>query len=198
VRNVDRAWADGTVSGSAKPVEPPEAKTPSATGNADNVAPAEKASEPPSSAATDAKVLGAGIPTGPKETDVLCMIMLMGALGGLLHLASSLGRYVGNRRLLKSWIIYYLLMPFEGAAMACVVYLLLRVGVLMPATSNSPQATASLNLIGLYAFAALTGIFTEQALEALAEVFSTIFKKVHGKDPLDDQKKATDAEDATG
>lgn len=126
-------------------------------------------------------------PDKPTEQTVLYMVILLGALGGFLHLASSMANYVGNRQLLRSWIIYYVLIPFQGAALAPVIYLLLRVGVLNPA--NPPEGgaspTDSLNLIGIYAFAALTGLFSKQAIETLADVFATIFKKVNAKDSLD-------------
>jgi hypothetical protein len=129
-------------------------------------------------------------PVGPSEGDVLFMVMLLGALGGFLRLASSLANYVGNRQLLKSWIIYYLLTPIQGAALAPLVYLLLRVGVLNPATTTgSSSPTTSLNLIGIYAFAGLTGLFSKQAMEMLADVFSTIFKKSETKDALDKSKQ---------
>ena len=125
----------------------------------------------------------------PTEGDVLYMVMLLGALGGFLRLASSLANYIGNRQLLKSWIIYYFLTPIQGAALAPVVYLLLRVGVLNPATTaGSPGPADSLNLMGIYAFAALTGLFSKQAIEMLADVFSTIFKKAETKDALDKAK----------
>jgi hypothetical protein len=117
-----------------------------------------------------------------KESVALLMVVLMGALGGLIHLTSSLAKFVGNRELLRSWLIYYALMPFEGAALAPIIYLLLRVGVLAPSVANT-SSTANLNLVGLYAFAGLTGLFSKQAIEMLAEVFGTIFKKIQAKDP---------------
>src|SRR5207249_1351687 len=54
----------------------------------------------------------------PNEEMVLLTIVLMGSLGGLLRLTSSFTKFVGNRQLYRSWIVYYLLMPFEGAALA--------------------------------------------------------------------------------
>lgn len=129
----------------------------------------------------------------PTEASVLFMVILLGGLGGFLHLASSMANYVGNRQLLRSWVVYYFLIPFQGAALAPIVYLLLRVGVLNPANSQpgSASPTASLNLIGIYAFAALTGLFSKQAIEMMAEVFSTIFKRVNAKDALDKSKPET-------
>lgn len=129
----------------------------------------------------------ASAPVAPTERDVLVMIILMGALGGLVHLTSSLTKFVGNGQLLRSWIPYYVSMPFLGASVAPIVYLLLRVGVLAPgAADQDTAATASLNLIGLYGFAGLTGLFARQAIEMLADVFTRIFRKVEAKDPIKD------------
>jgi hypothetical protein len=119
--------------------------------------------------------------TSPAEQTVLTMIVLMGALGGLLRLTSSFAKFVGNRQLYRSWVVYYLLMPFEGASLAPAVYLLLRVGVLSPSGGGG---TAQLNVFSLYAFAALTGLFAKNAIDMLADVFSIIFKKVQSKDSL--------------
>jgi hypothetical protein len=130
----------------------------------------------------------------PTEANVLLMIILMGALGGFIHFASSLAQFVGNRKLFRSWIIYYLLMPFEGSSLALIIYLLLRVGVLAPSTSSN-GSTENLNLIGLYAFAGLTGLFAKQAIEMLADVFNVIFKKVQAKDPIEKGEDAGKSDD---
>lgn len=119
------------------------------------------------------------VSNAPKEEDVLLMVILMGVLGGFLHLTSSFAMYVGNRHLMRSWVVYYLLMPAEGAALAVTIYLLLRVGVLSPAAANT---TGSLNFIGIYGFSILAGVFSKQALEMLGSVFNVIFAKVKGKD----------------
>ena len=167
------------------------------------------ATPPEASAASPTATMSAGDGTDqkttglikPSEGDVLFMVMLLGALGGFLRLASSLANYIGNRQLLKSWVIYYLLTPIQGAALAPVVYLLLRVGVLNPANTvpGSTSPADSLNLIGIYAFAVLTGLFSKQAIEMLADVFSTIFKKAETKDALDKSKSdKTKAKDKSG
>ncbi len=119
----------------------------------------------------------------PLEENVLLMVMLMGILGGFLHLTSSLAIYVGNRHLLRSWVIYYLLMPVEGPALAVALYLLLRVGVLSP-PSTGQASTANLNFVGIYGFSVLAGIFSKQALEMLADVFNIVFSKVKAKDAV--------------
>lgn len=133
------------------------------------------------------------IPGKVTEQAVLWMVILLGGLGGFLYLASSMATYVGNRQLLRSWIVYYILIPFQGAALAPLIYLLLRVGVLNPANPTaSGRPMESLNLMGIYGFAALTGLFSKQAIEMMADVFATIFKKVSAKDAL--EKSKTDKE----
>jgi len=74
-------------------------------------------------------------------------------------------------------LIYYISMPIVGALLAPIVYMLLRVGLLAPSSSATDGTTISnLNLIGIYAFAALTGLFAKTATEKLGEVFSTLFQ----------------------
>ena len=114
------------------------------------------------------------------ESQVLRMVFLMGAMGGAIHWMSSLVNFIGNGNLLRRWIPYYVLAPFQGAALAMLVYLLLRVGVLAPPQNGGPAQ--SLNLLGLYAFAGLTGLFAKQAIEMLRDVFAVIFKKIEAKD----------------
>jgi hypothetical protein len=127
----------------------------------------------------------------PTQRDVLIMVILMGTLGGLLRLVSSFAKYIGNRQLLRSWIPYYIVMPIEGGALAPLIYLLLRVGLLSPTASTNDAG--SLNVFGVYAIAGLTGLFSSQAMEKLAEVFAVIFNKVQAKDSIESkgQAKAT-------
>jgi hypothetical protein len=115
------------------------------------------------------------------EKDMLRMVILMGALGGTVHWMSSLVNYIGNGNFMRRWIPYYLLAPFQGAALALLVYLLLRVGVLAAPDENG-SAAQHLNLLGLYAFAGLTGLFAKQAIEMLRDVFNAMFKRIDAKD----------------
>lgn len=118
---------------------------------------------------------------GPLEQDVLLMVFFMGALGGFIHLTGSIAKFIGNRQFLRSWIIYYILMPVEGSGLAVLVYLMVRVGVLNPASSNG-SATQNLNWVGIYALSALAGLFSKQALELLSGVFATVFRRSDAKD----------------
>jgi hypothetical protein len=150
----------GTTSGSG----------PAGTGSALSADSSKAASSPPSKNEPSAPATNAESVSGqdaridcpkpgcpPTQRDVLIMVVLMGALGGLLRLVSSFAKYVGNRQLLRSWLLYYILMPIEGGALAPLVYLLLRVGLLSP--SASVNDAGSLNVFGVYAIAGLTGLF---------------------------------------
>lgn len=120
------------------------------------------------------------------EKTVFSMVVLLGALGGSLHLVGSLVMYIGNGQLKRRWLPYYLSLPIAGAALAPIVYMLLRVGTLAPTgTANPASGTSNLNLVGIYAFAALTGMFAKTATDKLSEVFSTIFRT--GEQPTKDK-----------
>lgn len=131
---------------------------------------------------------------GATEDTVLIMVILLGALGGSLHLVRSFVMFVGNRQLKRSWLLYYLSMPITGAGLAPLVYMLLRVGLLNP-SGEAGATTANLNLIAIYAFAGLTGLFSKTALDKLTEVFQMIFRTVEGraKDSLSGGKTTSGA-----
>lgn len=114
----------------------------------------------------------------------LSLIAVSGALGGYVNCIQSFGRYVGNRQLLRSWIIYYLLFPLKGASLATIVFLFSqwsRSGLV------ATEQAQSLNLQGYCALAALIGLFANQAIEMLSQLFSVIFKQVEGKDKLEEK-----------
>jgi hypothetical protein len=121
------------------------------------------------------------------EPAVLRMVMLLGALGGVLHFLGSFVMFVGNRRLKRSWLPYYVVMPFTGAGLAAIVYMLLRVGILSPTDgTGAPTGISNLNLMAVYAFATMAGLFSRAATDKLGEVFATIFRTgtPPSKDPV--------------
>jgi len=122
---------------------------------------------------------------GATERSVLLMVMLLGGLGGSLHFLRSLVTFVGTRRLKRSWLLYYLSMPLTGAGLAPIVYMLLRVGLINPSgTSANGSAVTNVNLIAIYAFSILSGLFARTALDKLHEVFKTLFR-TQGPEPGD-------------
>ena len=105
------------------------------------------------------------------EAGLLTLVLSFGAAGGLVHLLSSLGRFVGERTLQRSWLLFYYLRPPVGAVLGLFAYLILRMGVL------SPGSATSVNVYGVLTFAALAGMFSRQAIDKFAEVFDMLFQK---------------------
>ena len=105
------------------------------------------------------------------EIGLLKLILCFGAVGGLVHLFSSLGRFVGERTLQRSWLLFYYLRVPVGAVLGLFAYLILRMGVL------SPGSAMSINIYGVLTFSALAGMFSRQAIDKFAEMFDMLFQK---------------------
>lgn len=127
-------------------------------------------------------------PAKDLEAGLLKLVLCFGATGGLVHLFSSLGRFVGGRQLQRSWLLFYYLRPFVGAVLGLFTYLILRMGVL------SPGSATSVNVYGVLTFAALAGMFSRQAIDKFAEVFEMLFQKTkEGIGERDSQQLFADA-----
>ena len=105
----------------------------------------------------------------PAETRYLLIVIIAGALGSYIHLATSFADYVGNRQLFRSWMLWYVLRPFIGMALALLVYFTARAG-LMTITSSDTTAQ-ELSPFAVAAIAGLAGMFSRQATDKLREVF---------------------------
>jgi len=120
----------------------------------------------------------------PAEVRLMLIAVLAGALGAYVHLATSFADYSGNQRLMMSWGWWYLLRPFIGMALAEVVYLSLRGGLL---SASGDNVAGAISPYGVAAVTALTGLFSKQATDKLQETFETLFRtqqKVERKDAL--------------
>lgn len=150
-------------------------------------APPQPAPDEGTSSATGSRVCQEGEQPAPylfwtfclfPEERLFVIVMLAGALGGLVHSLRSFYWYLGNRALYTSWAGMYVTLPVVGAAMAVVFYLVIR-GGFTPSDSNFDQT----NPFGFAALAVLVGMFTEQAALRLKEVAETVFTKAQkGKD----------------
>jgi len=108
---------------------------------------------------------------------LILLVIVTGLLGSYIHSATSYADFRGNREFEPSWLIWYLLRPFIGASLALVVYFALRGGLLAAVLSgNQPTDASQINPFGIGAIAGLTGMFSKQAADKLAEVFSTLFR----------------------
>ncbi|HEY5885668.1 MAG TPA: IPT/TIG domain-containing protein [Pyrinomonadaceae bacterium] len=111
------------------------------------------------------------------EERLILLVAVAGALGSYIHTATSYADYRGNQRFGASWLVWYLLRPFIGMSLALVVYFAIRGGLLSIVLSgNEANDATKINPFGIGAISCLTGMFSKQAADKLAEVFSTLFK----------------------
>jgi hypothetical protein len=113
-----------------------------------------------------------------REQRLFVVVGFTGALGGLIHTARSLYEYAGNRVLRRSWLPMYIFLPFIGAALAVVFYVILRGGLFT-------GAAVAVNFFGFAAISALVGLFSPEAAEKLKQLFSTLLAPApRGRDSL--------------
>jgi hypothetical protein len=96
---------------------------------------------------------------------------VVSALGSFIHLVSSFVDFVGNRRLTRSWMWWYVLRPYVGVPMAVLFYFVVRAGFL-----SSGVSAGEVNRFGIAAVAGLVGMFSVKAGDKLKELFDTLFK----------------------
>lgn len=107
-----------------------------------------------------------------KEASLLGLVILSGALGSLIHSLRSFLWYLGNRNLVRSWVLRILFQPLLGALISVIFYFVLRGGLF------SEQAeVASTSPFGFCAVAGLVGLFSEQAVLKLKQIAEDIFTK---------------------
>jgi hypothetical protein len=107
----------------------------------------------------------------PRETDLLVLAVVFGALGSFLHVAKSFATFAGNRALVASWTWWYALQPLVGMALSMVFYVVIRGGFF------ASGATASaVSPYGVAGTSGLVGMFSKQATDKLNELFSTLFQ----------------------
>jgi hypothetical protein len=104
------------------------------------------------------------------EVRILLLVLCGGAIGGLVHMLQSFAVFMGSRQLVSSWVFWYLTGPLKGALLGLVFYVLIRGGLL-----SGQGAENSLSVLGLTGASALVGLFSDQALDKLKQVFATMF-----------------------
>lgn len=106
------------------------------------------------------------------EISLLLIVAFAGALGGLVHTLRSLYWYVGNRELVLSWLMMYIMRPFIGATLGIVFYFVIRGGFFSP--EATVQQTSPFSFVAL---ASLVGMFSEQAVLKLKDLAETLLTK---------------------
>ena len=104
------------------------------------------------------------------ETQMMQIVLIVGALGSLVHGFRSLFWYAGNRAFAPSWTLMYILLPFVGASLSLVFYFVLRGGLFSP--DASIDATSPFGFAGI---SGLVGMFSNKAALKLQEIADSIF-----------------------
>ena len=113
-----------------------------------------------------------------REQHFLLLVAVLGGLGAMAHVMRSFFKYVGERQLIWSWMVSYFVIPFLGAVVALITYIVLRAGLL-------GQSTEEGNTWGFAAIAVLVGLFSAQATSKLKDIFETILTPANkGGDPI--------------
>jgi hypothetical protein len=100
-----------------------------------------------------------------REKGFFVIVAIAGALGAMGHCLRSYFRYVGERNLLWNWTLSYFLIPFVGAIIGTLVFILLRAGLI------TGGGVAQSDPFGFAAVAALVGLFPSAGLgEAQADL----------------------------
>ena len=131
--------------------------------------------------ATTISVFGGSYSPEPEVTLIL-LVAVLSALGSYIHAAQSFVDYAGNRRLVVSWIWWYIFRIFIGIALAEIFYFAIRAGFF-----GTDTPTADINAYGIAAISGLVGLFSKQATDKLKEVFETLFTTSPGSG--DDARK---------
>lgn len=119
-------------------------------------------------ASSDVIAFGQTITAVPRETLFFVVVILGGSLGGTIHSLRSLAWYVGSQKLFRSWLLRYCYLPIIGALLALILYIVVRAGFL---AGTSVDASSP---FGFVALGALAGLFSDQLVLKLKDVFETL------------------------
>ena len=103
------------------------------------------------------------------EVRLLLVAMVCGAIGGVLHGIRSFADFAGNRQLKRSWLWWYIARIPVGSILAMICYFLVRGGFLTTSVDST-----EINIYGIAAISTLAGLFSEDSVRKLTEVFQAI------------------------
>ena len=119
------------------------------------------------------------------DTRLFFIGLAAGSLGGAVHSLSVLGNLLGNRYLVASWVPWFFLQPLVGSALALILVLSLRGGLLSATASSS-----DLNSFGVAAMSALVGLFSSQATRKLQNIFKGLRRIPGGPKPPGESRES--------
>ena len=106
------------------------------------------------------------------ELRLLAIVFVAGAFGACIMGLQSLADYRGSKKLDANWTLFYWVRPPIGAGVAIVFYFVVRGGFLAGTSIDAGSSTP----FGIAALAILVGMFSDNAVLKLNEVFGTFFR----------------------
>ncbi|PYQ67306.1 MAG: hypothetical protein DMF53_01885 [Acidobacteria bacterium] len=119
----------------------------------------------------------------PFNSLLFILVLLAGGIGASLHALRSLYWYTGNRKAVESWLLMYLLLPWTGALMATVFYLIISAGLMSPEQASNP-----LIAVGI---AVLVGMFSREAGQKLEYIADALFTRASNGSDAGKDSQAT-------
>jgi hypothetical protein len=101
---------------------------------------------------------------------MLLLVLLAGALGSYIHVATSFSYHIARRDYEPHWYWWYWMRLPVGATLALVFIMIIEGGLFVVSTSYSDSTP--ITTIGV---AALIGLFSRHALEKLRDIFDVVF-----------------------
>lgn len=125
------------------------------------------------------------------DSYVFLVVLFAGMMGALIRGIHSFFKHLGLGDFSFKWTWFYILLPFSGAALSLVIYLVIRGGFYSSSFGNE----LSLNLFSFAALAALTGLFSDNAIEKLRQVAKVLLADVPPK--VENAKEILDKKNET-
>jgi hypothetical protein len=126
---------------------------------------------PPSPGVRDVPIRVPGTPCWSVSSDsaLPLLVIIVGALGALVHAATSFAKHHSKGTFKASYHWWYVLRVMVGAGLSTIFYFVIRGGLLSITADNTTP-----NVYGITAVAALAGLFSYPAMKRLEKVFERL------------------------
>ena len=109
------------------------------------------------------------------DQHIVMLVILAGALGGVLSSLLKMQKYAGEGRLKWSWMLSYVVLPVSGALVAVTLYTVIRADFV-----NFNTDAAKIDVYGYMAVGFLSGLFANNVIQQLRTVAESLFEKESG------------------
>ena len=104
-----------------------------------------------------------------RDTRLLILVMLMGALGALLGASRSLANFVGNDAFFPRWSLFYVFRPTFGAGLALLVFFGYRIGAVVGVKGVAPADPFAATFV-----AGMVGLFADTVMQKLKDLITAL------------------------